>query len=171
MDGKFPAGYKRVIPTGAMIRATLDKQSIRSALQRVSILAHEQFKGVRIEATSENMILSSENPEQEEAKETISYQTKTEDKEEIFAGFNSSYLIDAINACSGEDVVIGLDGSIKKDALKQEEKAEEENKQGKEAKKRVEGTLIYSPVDQNTKYVVMPYNISVSYTHLRAHET
>jgi len=159
MDGKFPAGYKRVIPTGAMIRATLDKQSIRSALQRVSILANEQFKGVRIEATSENMILSSENPEQEEAKETISYQTKTEDKEEIFAGFNSSYLIDAINACSGEDVVIGLNGSIKKDALKQEEKAEEENKQGKEAKKRVEGTLIYSPVDQNTKYVVMPYNI------------
>ena len=102
-----------------MIQATLDKHNIRSALQRVSILANEQFKGVRVEATNENMVLSSENPEQEQAKETITYQTTTEDKDEIFAGFNSSYLIDAINACSGEDVVIALNGSVKKDALEE----------------------------------------------------
>ena len=162
MDGKFPAGYKRVIPTSAMIQATLDKQNIRSALQRVSILANEQFKGVRVEATNENMVLSSENPEQEQAKETITYQTTTEDKDEIFAGFNSSYLIDAINACSGEDVVIALNGSVKKDALEEQEEQEEtekQNEQEQEKKKRVEGTLIYSPVDENTRYVVMPYNI------------
>jgi len=157
MDGKFPAGYKRVIPTSAMIQATLDKQTVRSALQRVSILANEQFKGVRIEATNENMVLSSENPEQEQAKETITYQTTTEDKDEIFAGFNANYLIDAINACSGEDVVIALNGALKKDPLEQEQKRE--NNEGKERKKRVEGTLIYSPVDKNTRYVVMPYNI------------
>ena len=159
MDGKFPAGYKRVIPTGAMIQATLDKQTVRAALQRVSILANEQFKGVRIEATNESMVLSSENPEQEQAKETITYQTTTEDKDEIFAGFNANYLIDAINACAGEDVVIALNGSVKKDPLEQEQEEERENDQEKERKKRVDGTLIYSPVDQNTRYVVMPYNI------------
>ena len=159
MDGKFPAGYKRVIPTSAMIQATLDKQNIRSALQRVSILANEQFKGVRVEATNENMVLSSENPEQEQAKETITYQTTTEDKDEIFAGFNSSYLIDAINACSGEDVVIAINGSVKKDTLEELEETKKQNEQEQEKKKRVEGTLIYSPVDENTRYVVMPYNI------------
>ena len=43
MDGKFPAGYKRAIPTSAMIKITLDRQAIRSAIQRVSILAKKGF--------------------------------------------------------------------------------------------------------------------------------
>ena len=149
MDGKFPAGYKRVIPTTAMISATLERQTIRSALQRVSILANEQFKGVRIEANNQSLVLSSENPEQEEAKETLQHQSDVADEKAIVAGFNSAYLIDAINACSGEEVVIGFNGSIKND----------ENEQASEKKNRVEGTLIYSPGDTSTRYVVMPYNI------------
>ena len=149
MDGKFPAGYKRVIPTTAMISATLERQTIRSALQRVSILANEQFKGVRIEANNQSLVLSSENPEQEEAKETLQHQSDVADEKAIVAGFNSAYLIDAINACSGEEVVIGFNGSIKNDA----------NEQATEKKNRVEGTLIYSPGDTSTRYVVMPYNI------------
>ena len=149
MDGKFPAGYKRVIPTTAMISATLERQTIRSALQRVSILANEQFKGVRIEANNQSLVLSSENPEQEEAKETLQHQSDVADEKAIVAGFNSAYLIDAINACSGEEVVIGFNGSIKND----------ENEQATEKKNRVEGTLIYSPGDTSTRYVVMPYNI------------
>ena len=149
MDGKFPAGYKRVIPTTAMISATLERQTIRSALQRVSILANEQFKGVRIEANNQSLVLSSENPEQEEAKETLQHQSDVADEKAIVAGFNSAYLIDAINACSGEEVVIGFNGSIKND----------ENEQATEKKNRVEGTLIYSPGDTTTRYVVMPYNI------------
>ena len=149
MDGKFPAGYKRVIPTTAMISATLERQTIRSALQRVSILANEQFKGVRIEANKQSLVLSSENPEQEEAKETLQHQSDVADEKAIVAGFNSAYLIDAINACSGEEVVIGFNGSIKND----------ENEQASEKKNRVEGTLIYSPGDTSTRYVVMPYNI------------
>ena len=149
MDGKFPAGYKRVIPTTAMISATLERQTIRSALQRVSILANEQFKGVRIEANNQSLVLSSENPEQEEAKETLHHQSDVADEKAIVAGFNSAYLIDAINACSGEEVVIGFNGSIKND----------ENEQATEKKNRVEGTLIYSPGDTSTRYVVMPYNI------------
>ena len=67
MDGKFPAGYKKVIPVTATIDILLQKQNIRSALQRVSILANEKFKGVRLEATNKAVVLSSENPEQEEA--------------------------------------------------------------------------------------------------------
>ena len=47
MDGKFPAGYKGVIPENASIEILLEKQKIRAALQRVSILANEKFKGVR----------------------------------------------------------------------------------------------------------------------------
>ena len=147
MDGKFPAGYKKVIPVTATIDILLQKQNIRSALQRVSILANEIFKGVRLEATNKAVVLSSENPEQEEATETIEYGGQSTDSKKITAGFNASYLIEAINACSGDDVVIGLNGPIERDQASTEKK------------QKTEGTLIFSPSDKNTKYVVMPYNI------------
>ena len=147
MDGKFPAGYKGVIPEKASIEILLDKQNIRAALQRVSILANEKFKGVRIEASNKDLVLSSENPEQEEAKETIEHKNPNPESNKIIAGFNAGYLIEAINACSGDEVVIGLNGP-------------KENKdQSTEKKTRTEGTLIFSPSDNNTRYVVMPYNI------------
>ena len=147
MDGKFPAGYKGVIPESSSIEILLEKQNIRSALQRVSILANEKFKGVRLEATNKNIVLSSENPEQEEAKETIEHKSSSTDNNKIVAGFNAGYLIEAINACSGEEVVIGLNGP------------KEEKGQPAEKKTRTEGTLIFSPSDNKTRYVVMPYNI------------
>ena len=147
MDGKFPAGYKAVIPTTATIEILLEKQNIRAALQRVSILANEKFKGIRIEASNETIVLSSENPEQEEAKETIKSQSGSTEQNKVVAGFNAGYLIEAINACSGEKIVIGLNGP------------KEVPGQNTARKTKTEGTLIFSPSDGNTKYVVMPYNI------------
>ena len=147
MDGKFPAGYKGVIPEDSSIEISLDKQNIRAALQRVSILANEKFKGVRIEATNKNIVLSSENPEQEEAKETIQHKASGPENNKIIAGFNAGYLIEAINACHGDNVIIGLNGP------------KENQDQAAEKKTRTEGTLIFSPSDNNTRYVVMPYNI------------
>ena len=147
IDGRFPGSWRGVIPTTAAIEILLEKQNIRSALQRVSILANEKFKGVRIEASNETIILSSENPEQEEAKETIEHQSETTEQNRVVAGFNAGYLIEAINACSGEQVVIGLNGP-------------KEAATDKGVKKtKTEGTLIFSPSDTTTKYVVMPYNI------------
>ena len=147
MDGKFPAGYKAVIPTTATIEILLEKQNIRSALQRVSILANEKFKGVRIEASNKTIVLSSENPEQEEAKETIEHQSGSTEQNKVVAGFNAGYLIEAINACSGEEIVLGLNGP------------KESPGKSTARKTKTEGTLIYSPSDSNTKYVVMPYNL------------
>lgn len=149
MDGKFPAGYKGVIPTTATIEILLEKQNIRAALQRVSILANEKFKGVRIEASNKKIVLSSENPEQEEANETIEHhlESRSAEKNKVVAGFNAGYLIEAINACSGDMVVLGLNGP------------KESSGQNNTKKTKTEGTLIFSPSDSNTKYVVMPYNI------------
>ena len=147
MDGKFPAGYKGVIPTTATIEILLEKQNIRSALQRVSILANEKFKGVRIEASNKKIVLSSENPEQEEATETIEHKSGSTEQNKVVAGFNAGYLIEAINACSGEEIALGLNGP------------KEVPGQNTAKKTKTEGTLIFSPTDSNTKYVVMPYNI------------
>ena len=63
------------------------------------------------------------------------------------AGFNAGYLIEAINACSGDEIIIGLNGP------------KEPSTQKPEKRTKTEGTLIFSPTDTTTKYVVMPYNI------------
>ena len=130
IDGSFP-DYNRVIPEDTSINILIRSNELRPALQRVSILANEKFKGVRIDINEDQLTVSSENPEQEKAKETINIEnTNTK----LSVGFNVSYLIDAITACDGDLVNIGLN---------------DENS----------SALISDPTDPESKFVVMPMRL------------
>ena len=130
IDGSFP-DYTRVIPEETTINILLDVVKIKPALQRVSILANEKFKGVRVDLDDDVLNVSSENPEQEQATEAIPID-KT--GATLSVGFNVSYLIDAISACQGEMVSLGLN---------------DENS----------SALITDPSDPESKYVVMPMRL------------
>jgi len=130
IDGTFP-DYNRVIPAETTTNIMLDTKTLKPALQRVSILANEKFRGVRIDIDNNKIIISSENPEQEQAVEDIDID---DTKVKLSIGFNVSYLIDAVNACSGELVTLGVN---------------DENT----------SALITDPSDPNTKYVVMPMRL------------
>ena len=130
IDGTFP-DYNRVIPSSTTTNIMLDTKLLKPALQRVSILANEKFKGVRIDIENDKLIISSENPEQEQAIEDLDVD---DTKAKLSIGFNVSYLIDAVNACSGELVCLGVN---------------DENT----------SALITDPSDPNTKYVVMPMRL------------
>jgi len=130
IDGSFP-DYTRVIPENTAINILLEVDKIKPALQRVSILANEKFKGVRVDLDDNTLNVSSENPEQEQATEAISIE-KTGKK--LSVGFNVSYLIDAISACKGEIINLGLN---------------DENS----------SALITDPSDPESKYVVMPMRL------------
>ena len=130
IDGTFP-DYNRVIPAETATNIMLDTKILKPALQRVSILANEKFRGVRIDIDNNKIIISSENPEQEQAVEDIDID---DTNVKLSIGFNVSYLIDAVNACSGELVNLGVN---------------DENT----------SALITDPSDPNTKYVVMPMRL------------
>jgi DNA polymerase III subunit beta len=130
IDGKFP-DYKRVVPDNTSRNILLDNNTLRPALQRVSILANEKFRGVRIELVENEMIITSENPEQEEAKESIDLK---EEQQPLVLGFNVSYLIDAVTSCEGQVVCMGLN---------------DENS----------SALITDPSNPNIEYVVMPMRL------------
>jgi len=130
IDGSFP-DYNRVIPEETKINMLIKTAELRPALQRVSILANEKFKGVRIDLSDDKLTVSSENPEQEKANETISIDSTSSN---LSVGFNVSYLIDAINACDGDLVSIGLN---------------DENS----------SALISDPTDPASKFVVMPMRL------------
>lgn len=98
IDGRFP-DYGRVIPvkSGGIVKA--DRKVVREALQRTAILANEKYRGVRLELGPDSLVISANNPEQEEATETVAVEY---DGAEMEIGFNVNYLLDALAAVDGE---------------------------------------------------------------------
>jgi DNA polymerase-3 subunit beta len=104
VDGRFPE-YSRVIPATPPRTVRADREVLRKALQRTSILANEKYRGIRL-ALHQNMVkLTAHNPEQEEAEEEVEVNYQGEEFE---VGFNVNYLLDALAAIDGAEVEVGL---------------------------------------------------------------
>jgi DNA polymerase-3 subunit beta len=104
IDGRFPE-YARVIPNEPRNVITADRNLLRQALQRTAILSNEKYRGVRLELSSNSVVLQANNPEQEEAVETIEVDYSGESME---IGFNVNYLLDALAAVESEQVEFGV---------------------------------------------------------------
>jgi DNA polymerase III subunit beta len=104
VDGRFP-DYRRVLPRGGDKLVTANREWIRSAFQRVSILSNEKFRGVRLNLSSGLLKISANNPEQEQAEEVVEVGYQGDDLE---IGFNVSYVLDVLNTIKTEDVQFTL---------------------------------------------------------------
>jgi DNA polymerase III subunit beta len=107
VDGRFP-DYARVIPRVCERIAYADKDALRQALLRTSILSNEKYKGVRFSLAGGQLRLQTHNPEQEEAEEEIELEYS---QEPTVIGFNVGYLMDVLNVLDGEEVEIGFNDS------------------------------------------------------------
>ena len=108
IDSKFP-DYQRVIPQDqpAENRALIERDILKDALLRTSILAHEKHRGVRLHFTQDRLQIKANNPEQEEAEDEVEI-TYAGPAWEI--GFNVSYLIDVLNVVPPGKVTVTLTG-------------------------------------------------------------
>ena len=104
IDGKFP-DYEAVIPIGAKLEVKVDREALRAALQRTSILSNEKYRGIRVEVSRNLLRVSAHNPEQEEAQEELEAQTTVD---ELAIGFNVTYLLDALGSLRDEYVILML---------------------------------------------------------------
>ena len=104
VDGKFP-DYNRVLPKGGDRLLIGDREAVRQALYRASILSNEKYRGVRIILSQGELKILANNPEQEEAEEIVpvSY-----DSESLEMGFNVSYLIDVLSTLDCKNVKVTL---------------------------------------------------------------
>lgn len=93
IEGRFP-DFQRVMPTAISRVITVDKEAFKGALTRVAILSNEKLKGVSLDIGPGVMGLSAQNPEHEEAEESIEIQFEGE---AFSVAFNAAYLLDAIN--------------------------------------------------------------------------
>ncbi len=101
IDGKFP-DYHRVIPTTHKNLVTVNRVVIQQALQRAAILSNEKYRGVRLVLSQNELKIICNNNEQEEAEEEINVEYRGDP---LDIGFNVTYLLDALNQLSAENII------------------------------------------------------------------
>lgn len=92
IDGRFPE-YQKVLPSGGDKVVTVDRELLRQALIRTSILSNEKYRGIRMHVESGSLQIQAHNPEHEEAEEEINVEYSGEP---LDIGFNASYLLDVL---------------------------------------------------------------------------
>lgn len=104
IDGRFP-DYNRVVPESTARTLKVDREILRQALARTSILSNEKYKGVRLTMDEGLLRMQSHNPDQEEAEEELEVEFTGEPLE---IGFNVMYLLDILGSLTGDQVRIGF---------------------------------------------------------------
>lgn len=103
IDGQFP-DYERVIPDNPRT-LTVDKAEVAAAADRVSTVATERGRAVKLSASTGALVLSSINPDAGEALDELDVSYDDADME---IGFNSKYLAEILSHCDGDTVEMRL---------------------------------------------------------------
>jgi len=130
IDGRFP-DYERVLPKDNDKSLIANRDLLRQALVRTSILSNEKYRGIRMQLDDGRLRVQAHNPEQEEAEEEIEVQYGGG---ELEIGFNVNYLLDALNALDADEVEIGLRDSNS-------------------------SCLVHQPGTSECRYVIMPMRL------------
>jgi len=104
IDGTFP-DYARVIPANNDKILTVDKKDFEAAVDRVSTVASERGRAVKLSIAGGRLVLSVTNPDSGSATEEIEVDYAADP---LDIGFNSRYLLDIAAQIEGEVAVLKL---------------------------------------------------------------
>lgn len=98
IDGNFP-DYDRVIPTGNDKIMEVDGKVFAEAVDRVSVIASEKSRGIKLQVETGKLTLSATSAEQGSATEELEVKYGADNVE---IGFNSRYVLDMMQQIEGE---------------------------------------------------------------------
>jgi len=104
IDGNFPP-YESAVPKENNKILSVGRQELIQSLRRTSLVANEKSRGVKFSISSNNLDITSSNPDIGEAHEEISCSYKGE---KFDVGFNASYFLDILGVLEDEKVVLEL---------------------------------------------------------------
>ncbi len=104
IDGTFP-DYNRVIPAGNDKELVLDRATFASAVDRVSTIASDRGRAVKLSLSDGQLVLSVNNPDSGSAEEEIAVGYTAEP---LDIGFNSKYLLDITNQLTADEATFML---------------------------------------------------------------
>ncbi len=85
-----------------------NRNELKQALLRTSILSNEQYWSVRLRLEKNQLLLAANNPENEQAEDGVPIKY---DGQTIEVSFNIGYLLDVVNAVSGETIDLYFDNA------------------------------------------------------------
>jgi DNA polymerase-3 subunit beta len=129
INAQYP-DYNRLIPRGTHF-AIGEREMIKQALTRASILSNEKFRGVRFQLEDNRLLITANNSDQEQAEEAV---TLDYAGNKIEIGFNVAYLLDVVSAITAKSIRCAF--------------TDPNN-----------GVLIESAEDDHSLYVVMPMRL------------
>ncbi len=100
INAQYP-DYDKLIPRSVQNTAIASREALKQAIVRASILSSEKFRGIRLHLDKDQLRIVANNPEQEEAEETVTLEYQGNGLE---IGFNAAYLLDAISAIGTDNV-------------------------------------------------------------------
>jgi DNA polymerase-3 subunit beta len=130
IEARFPP-YSKAIPRDQDKQVLIERDALRRALSRISILAHEKSRAVVLHIQSNQLTLLANNQDQEEAIETLEAQTQGD---ELKIGINASYLLDVLNYVDEGTLRLSLSNTES-------------------------SILVESLTDEHYQYVIMPMKI------------
>ncbi len=101
LSGQFP-NYEMVMPKNNDRSASFDTSSLSQAVRRVALMADDRSHAIRFHLSKEQLLISSQNAEEGEARETLETDFAGEDTD---IGFNAQYLQDFLNVVGSERVI------------------------------------------------------------------
>lgn len=104
LTGNFP-DYERVLPKDHSLMARLQKDEIRSAIERVAQFADERSRAIRVQFTNGEVRIFSSSVEMGESEESVPSEYQGPDLE---IGFNAQYLLDFLRAIPQDHVAFEL---------------------------------------------------------------
>jgi DNA polymerase III subunit beta len=120
IDGTFP-DYNRVIPTGNDKLLKLDPKSFAQGVDRVSTIASEKTRAVKMMVDRDKVTLSVTSPESGTATEEIAADYGSDN---IEIGFNARYLLDILGEIDGDTVEVHLADAAAPTLLRENDKSQ-----------------------------------------------
>jgi DNA polymerase-3 subunit beta len=119
IDGTFP-DYNRVIPTGNDKLLKLDPKSFMAGVDRVSTIASEKTRAVKMAVDRDKVTLSVTSPENGLAVEELAADYGADGLE---IGFNARYLMDILHEIEGDTVEVHLADAAAPTLLRENDKS------------------------------------------------
>ena len=120
IDGTFP-DYNRVIPTANDKLLRLDPKSFAQGVDRVSTIASEKTRAVKMMVDRDKVTLSVTSPESGTATEEIPADYGSDN---IEIGFNARYLLDILGEIDGDTVEVHLADAAAPTLLRENDKSQ-----------------------------------------------
>jgi DNA polymerase-3 subunit beta len=119
IDGTFP-DYNRVIPTANDKLLKLDPKSFSAGVDRVSTIASEKTRAVKMSVDRDKVTLSVTSPENGVATEEVPADYSADGLE---IGFNARYLLDILGEIEGDTVEVHLADAAAPTLLRENDKS------------------------------------------------